>query len=338
MSTLRRVVVALFVAALLLISAFGQTLQSSHSPSPAAAKLASGSNKAVARVNGVPITQDAYQQELRRVFPYFSMHGNKVPTEFEKDVHNKALDNLISEELMYQEAKRRNLKIAPQEWNIRITEIRKDYRSNAEFEAGVKQLFGSKQAFEAKLRHDMLLDKLFILEIRNKSQVTDAQVQKEFNRNRKQWAVPESVSFQSISALFPAKPAAADKQAARKRIEVLLIQAKAANTFEKFGLLAEKSSDDEYRVMMGEHKAVHRGALEPEFEKIFSMKEGEISPIIESSHGYHVLRLNKHNKARQLTFAEVRKDLKKSMQEESLRSRNRAFHDSLRKAAKVEIL
>jgi parvulin-like peptidyl-prolyl isomerase len=338
MSTLRRVVVISSAAAFLLAPAFGQTLQSSHSPSPAVAGVSAKSTKVIAKVNGVAITQDAYDQELKRVFPYFSMHGNKVPKEFEGDVRQKAIDNLVSAELMYQEAQRRNLKISPVEWNQRIAEIRKDYRTGAEFEAGVKQLFGSKQAFESKLRHDMLLDKLFIVEIRNKSVVTDAEVLKEFNRTRKQWAIPESASFQSISALFPANATPADKQAARKRIEALFAEAKSANTFEKFGLLAEKSSDDEYRVMMGEHKMVHKGALEAEFERVFSMKVGEISPIVESSHGYHILRLKKHDVARQLTFAEVRKDLKKSLQAERLRSRNTAFQGSLRKNAKVDIL
>ena len=50
---------------------------------------------------------------------------------------------------------------------------------------------------------------------------------------------------------------------ARKRADEALSQAKAAKTYEQFGLLAEKYSDDDYRVMMGDHKAVERAKLPP---------------------------------------------------------------------------
>lgn len=329
----------------LLLATLGsaQNLTSSHAPTTAKIARPTGPaspvadpNKVVARVNGVPISQAELAAEMRVVFPYYSMHGNAIPKEFEDDFRNKALNNLIDTELAYQEAKRRHLQITPAERQKRVAEIRKDYGSQAAFDADIKRLFGSRAGFEAKLRHDMLLDKIFLIEVKRKSVVTDADVMREYETNKASFVVPEHISFQSISAMFPQNAGAEQKREARKRIEAVLPQAKAAKNYEEFGVLAEKVSEDEFRVMMGDHKMVHRGSLESPFEVAFAMKPGEVSGIIESPRGYHILRLNKHEMERKMPFAEVRATLKENMQKDRTSARNKAFHAGLRKMAKVE--
>jgi parvulin-like peptidyl-prolyl isomerase len=327
--------------AILAVSAApAQTLAPSHKSSVKEVSVSSSntSGKAVARVNGVAISQSAFDQEQKRIFPYYSMHGNAIPKEYEAQVRQKALNNLINTELVYQEAKRRNLQITPLEWQKRLAEIRKDYRSTAEFDSAIHQYFGSKEAFEATLRHDMLLDKIYVLEVKRKAVVTDVEVSKEYETHKASYTVPESVSFQTISAMFPERATPADKQVARKRIEGWLSQAQNAKNVEAFGVLAERVSEDEYRVMMGEHKMVHVATVAPEFKSVLKMKEGEITGIIESPVGYHIVRLNKRNPSRKMTFAQVRADIKKSMQKERLDARNNEFQSKLRKAAKVEVL
>jgi parvulin-like peptidyl-prolyl isomerase len=288
----------------------------------------------------VAIPREQYEKEVQQIFPYFSMHGGQVPEEYKADVRRKALDRLIGDELMFQEAKRRKLAIAPAEWNKRKEEIRKDFGGTPqEFEGAMVRYFGSKQAFEAKLRHDMLLDKILKLEVTDKSGVTEAEVQKFFEQRKSQFLVPESISFQSISTLFPANATAADKAAARKRIEEISAKLEATKKdYEAFGLIAEKSSEDEYRVMMGFHKMAHKNALDPAFSVLFTMKDGDTSKIVESSAGYHILRLEKHERPRQLTYAEVRKDLKQSLANDKKQATLQRFIGSLRKAAKVEVL
>ena len=317
-----------------------QQLKSSHEPVlkvpgnvPAVAP-----DKPIARVNGVAIPQRAFQQEVQRIFPYAGMHNNRVPKEYEAQIRQQALANLVNTELVYQEAKRRNLQITEQEWQQRLAEVRKEYQSAAEFAADIQRLFGSRAAFEAKLRHDMLLDKLYLTEVKHRAAVSDADLQQYYSANRAHYVQPESVSFQTISAMFPKDASAADKQAARQRIDQVLAKASAAKSFQQFGLLAEKYSEDDYRVAMGDHQMVHRGSMElKEFDAVFAMKVGE-TRVIPSSAAYTIVRLNKHLPGRQLSFAEVRSSIRQQLETERLNARNKAFHESLRKRAKVEIL
>jgi parvulin-like peptidyl-prolyl isomerase len=271
------------------------------------------------------------------VFPYYTMHGNAIPKEYEANVRRKALDNLIDAELVYQEAQRRKLQIPSREWQQRLSEIRKEYGSQAEFEATMKKYFGTREAFEKKLRHDMLLDKIYLLEVKQKSAVTAAEVRAYYDANQERYVQPESVSFQTISALFPNNATPADRQAARQRIEKLLPQARAAKNYEEFGILAEKASEDDYRVMMGEHKMVHRTTIAPEFAFVFSLKEGELSGIVESPAGYHIVRLNQHRDAKKLTFAEVSPSIRDMLEKQRLQERSKAFFESLRSKARVEV-
>lgn len=327
---------------LLVASALAQ-LQSSHRPTnvsaPPSAPASAEVGKPVARVNGVPIAQAAFDREVKRIFPYFTLHGNAVPKEYEGQIRQKALYALIDAELAYQEAKRRNLRITPDEWNRRVAEVRKDYKTRAEFEAATNRLFGSRAAFEAALRHDMLLDKLWGLEVKNKSSVTEAEVRKEYEQYKASYRIPESFEFQTISTLFPKNATDADKRAALSRLEKVLGEAKATKSAEQFGLLAEKVSEDEYRVMMGAHKSAHKGSMDPAFETFLAgLKPGEVSQIVQSSAGYHIIRLNAHRAQHQLTYEEARKDIRQSMEKERTDARNKAFHEALRRKAQIEIL
>src|SRR5208283_4351402 len=92
-------------------------------------------------------------------------------------------------------------------------------------------------------------------------------------KNPGRFEVPETFAMQSISILPPrarsatqaaASPATPEElKQMRARAEAALKQAKATRSYEEFGLLAEKISEDDYRVMMGDHKLADRSKLPP---------------------------------------------------------------------------
>src|SRR5215468_2653993 len=69
--------------------------------------------KTVARVNGTVLTDRDLLREMMTIFPYARQHGGKFPASMESDIRRGALDMLEFEELVYQEANRRNVKVAP---------------------------------------------------------------------------------------------------------------------------------------------------------------------------------------------------------------------------------
>ena len=126
----------LVVFALLLAAAANASSQvSSHSPTAPAKSSSAPSNspfnvggKPVAKVNGVILTDRDLLREMLLIFPYASQH-NGFPKEQEATIRQGALEMIIFEELVYQEAQRRKLTVSSQVLSQSELEFKKQFRS-----------------------------------------------------------------------------------------------------------------------------------------------------------------------------------------------------------------
>ena len=173
----------------------------------------------------------------------------------------------------------------------------------------------------------------------NKSTVSVAEVRAYYDKNPARFEYPEAFAIQTISFLPPDKPTPENLKELRNRAEDGLKQAKATTNYEQFGMLAEKISEDDYRVMMGNHKAVPRTKLAPQVVQVLlSMKEGQVSDIIQMDQAYTIIRLNQHILAGKTKFEDVKVSLQQELQKKKVDDVRAALDKRLRKAAKVEEL
>ena len=68
--------------------------------------------KPVARVNGAVLTDRDLQREMFAIFPYARQHNGNVPQEMEPQIRQGAMQMIIFEELLYQEAQRRKITVS----------------------------------------------------------------------------------------------------------------------------------------------------------------------------------------------------------------------------------
>jgi parvulin-like peptidyl-prolyl isomerase len=292
----------------------------------------------IARVNGVTLTEAQLDEEMQRLFPYYAIHGGRVPASAEADIRQKAVHNLVLHELVYQEARRRNLQVPSLAWQKRLRKIRQGFPSRQAYEAAATKQYGSVAAYESSLRRSMLVEQLWDAEVTRKAVVT-AQAERAYYQSHKaQYVRPDAVWLQTITIPFPGSATAEQKQEAHKIAEQTLVKAKAAKTYEEFGRLAEQLSQDDWRVMMGDHGWVHRGAVTPDLEQaLFSMKKGETSAVVESSSGYIILRANDYQPKRQMPFAEMAASIRQRLEKEGREKRSKEFEQLLRSKAEVQM-
>jgi parvulin-like peptidyl-prolyl isomerase len=125
----------------------------------------------------------------------------------------------------------------------------------------------------------------------------------------------------------------------RTRAESALRQAKATKTPDEFGLLAEKISDDDYRVMMGQHKPLTKDQLAPQvLAALEGMKAGEVSDVIQIEQAYTVVRLDEHVPAGRAKFEDVKEQLEKELPQTRKNQLRAELDKKLRENAKVEVL
>ena len=356
--TMKRIFVipaAIFLAGLPLPLLAQMPLESAHQPAmsapatgaPSRDAVASGGVAApakppleqIARVNGVALTEAQLNQEMQRLFPYYTIHGGRVPPGAEKELRQKAVHDLVLHELVYQEARRRHLQVPSLTWQKRLRQIRGGFPSPQAYEAAATKTYGSVAAYERSLRRAMLVEQLWDAEVTRKSVVTAQAVRAYYQSHKAQFVRPEAVRLQTITIAFPASATAEQKQEAHRIAEQVLVKAKAAKKYDEFGALAEQLSQDDWRVMMGDHGWVHRGTVTPDLEQVvFSMKGGETSGVVESPSGYIILRANEFQPKRQMSLAEMSASIRQRLETQRREKRSKEFEQLLLSKAEIQML
>jgi parvulin-like peptidyl-prolyl isomerase len=346
-----------FCAALLVVSglAAAGAQVASHAPALPVAKATTGTagsigksmammpamqvtGKPVAKVNGVVLTDKELLREMYTIFPYAKQH-NGFPKELEPEIRRGALDMIIFDELVYQEAKRRNIAIPPDKLAGAEKAFRKQFSTSAAYQAFLKnETNGSEQAMNDKIRRALMIETLLAQDVEANATVTTAQAKTYYEKNLSQYEHGEAVHIQSISILPPNGSAAIQKEA-RQHAEDAAKQAKQTKTFREFGLLAEKLSDDDYRVNLGDRKTQNLSSFPPQLQKVLAtMKPGDVSDVIQLGDAYTVIRLEARTPAGTTPFAEVKVQLQSDMQKEKTEQLRSALGQKLRKSATVETL
>ncbi len=322
-----------------------QQLAVSHTPSTVVKQQPPGTlvqptGKPVAKVNGAVLTDRDLLREEYSIFPYARQHNGQVPAEMEPQIRQGAMQMIIFEELVYQEAVRRQMTVPPAKLKTAETTFRGQFSSPQEYQQFLNSEFqGSQKALNDKIQRSLLIDAMLKAEVNDKSTVSLAEVKAYYDKNPARFEYPEAFAVQTISFLPPQKPTPDALKEQRKRAEDGLKQAKATKNYEQFGALAEKISEDDYRVMMGDHKAVDRAKLAPQVvQALLAMKAGDVSGILQVDQVFTIIRLNQHVLAGKRTFADVKVSLQKELQQKKLNEVRAALDKRLRKTAKVEEL
>lgn len=294
--------------------------------------------KPVARVNGVVLSDFDLLHEMYAIFPYAEQHEG-FPKSLEPDIRKGAKEMIVFEELVYQEAVHRKLVLAPGSLIGAENAMRKQMGSQGFAQYLKVECQGSRPLLREKIRRSMMIDALLKAEVGVKSKPTLAELRAYYDRNPAEFTHGESFNIQTISIMPPAKPSADVKKEARKHADEALKAAKAAKTYQEFGLLAEKYSDDDWHVKMGDHKAVDRDKLPPPIVKAaLAMKPGQVSDLIVVDDNYTLFRLVSHNPAGKVSFGSIKGKLSVEMQKVRYNTLRTDLNKKLRKNAKVEEL
>jgi len=306
--------------------------------SPSMVALTSA-GKPVARVNGSVLTDADLVREEYEIFPYARQH-NGLPKDLAPQIRDGAMKMLIFEELVYQEALREKMTVSPAKMQRAEADFQKQFATPDEFNALLQSEFhGSQQLLKDKIQRSLLIEAFLKSEVENKSAVSLAEAKAYYERNPANFEHAESFTFQTISILPPAKPTADQLKEGRTRADKALIQAKATKSAEEFGMLAEKSSDDDYRVMMGQHKPVPADQLAPQvLQALSGMKAGDVSDVIQIEQAYTIVRLDEHTPAGKAKFEDVKAKLQKELQLAKSNQLRATLDKKLRQNAKIEEL
>lgn len=183
--------------------------------------------------------------------------------------------------------------------------------------------------------------------IRPSVKVSDADIEKYYRENQNQFKIPEKVNASHILISTMPDPNAAKKpdaaalakkdQEAKAKAEKILAQLKQGADF---GVLAAKESACDSRKNKGELGNFQRGQMVPEFEKAaFALtKPGELSPVVKTQFGYHIIKLNSKTPASVAPLAQVKELIRSNLINNSIRKAVEERINEAKKTMKVSVV
>lgn len=259
-------------------------------------------DRVVAIVGDVPITFSDVQERVIAK----RQEGARIPTDstgFHTFLVGVATE-LVDEELLLRKAK--DLKVEVPDADVsntvdkQVKEIRARFSSDAEYRAELaKAGLGTPEEFK-RFRADQVRRSETITRTVRKlredgkivqSNITDAEVQEAYERNRATLPKREaSVSWRQI--IIAPRATQAAKERARAKAESLLVEIRTGGDFEK--LAKRESMDPGTKDNGGDLGWNRRGRMVPEFDRwMFALPPGQVSPVIETAFGYHIIRVDR---------------------------------------------
>jgi peptidyl-prolyl cis-trans isomerase SurA len=259
-------------------------------------------DRVVAIVGDVVITQSALQEKLIQK----RQEGATFPTDsaaFHTFVIG-VVNELIDEELLLGKGKELKIEVPDADVNNtvdkQIKDIRARFGSEAEYRAELQKAgLGTPEEFKRYRTDEVRRAETITRTVRKlredgkivQANVTDAEVQEAYDRNRATLPKREaSVTWRQI--IIAPKPTPAAKERARAKAESLLVE---LHTGADFEMLAKRESmDPGSRDNGGDLGWNRRGRMVAEFDRwMFALPPGQISPVIETPFGYHIIRVDR---------------------------------------------
>lgn len=165
----------------------------------------------------------------------------------------------------------------------------------------------------------MKLEKLF----ESKIEVTDEEIKTYYEENKDTFTEPEQVHASHILL-----------ETEEEANEILAQLNEGADFAE---LAKEHSKDPGSAQNGGDLGFFGRGEMVPEFEEAaFSLEVGEMSGVVESEHGYHIIKVTDKKEAKEYTLEEKREEIREQLFAQKLNAQVPAWLNELKQNAEIE--
>jgi peptidyl-prolyl cis-trans isomerase C len=287
----------------------------------------------VARVNG----QDVKKEDFERMIKSIEMQaGQQIPPDRRDEILRNALDQLIVYTMLSQESKTRGIKVEDSEIEGKIQEIRSRFQTPAAFDKALKERGETIEGLRQEARLDLSVTKLMEAELSSVPGPSDAEAKDFYAKNPDQFKAPETVRASHILIRVEPNADAATKAQAKAKIESVLKKAKAGEDFAK---LAQQYSQDGSAAQGGDLGPFPREQMVPEFSNAaFALKPGQISDVVTTQFGYHIIKVTEHQQPRTIGFEEAAPRLKQFLETKKKDEKQTALIEGLKKKSKVEVL
>jgi peptidyl-prolyl cis-trans isomerase C len=305
---------------------------------PAAKPMDLFADDIVARGEGVKVTRAALDEALITIKASAAARGQQIPPQAMRSLEAQVLSRLVGMQLLNQTATEADKTAGAENAKKQLEAMRTATGSDENFSRQLRTVGMTLDELSKKMTEEATAD--VILRRVLKFEVTDAEVKKFYDENPGKFEKPDEVRAAHI--LIGTRDSAGAEMTAEKKKEQLALAEKVlkrARDGEDFGKLAAEYSEDPGSKDSGGEYTFPRGKMVPEFEAVaFSQGTNQISDIVTTQFGYHIIKTLEKLPARKIPLAEASDDVRKFLENRGLQEQVPVYMEKLEKSAKVEIL
>ncbi len=288
-----------------------------------------------AKVNGVPIKESTLNKAVENFVETQKMLGMQIKKEDMEALKDNVLNELIAAELLYQESKKTDLGKLDKDIKEQFEAIKKGFNSDKEFYQVLKERGISEKDLREDIKKGIFIKNYLEEKVYSDIQVTEEDKIAEFNKNQDKLNIPERIKVSHILVKTGKDATEEEKQKAGKKIEDIRKKALAG---EDFAQLAKQYSEDESGAQGGNLGYFRRGEMIKSFEDVaFALNQDEISDVVETDFGYHIIKLTDRKAPHTLTYEEVKKDIERYLTNQKRADILAGKVEELREKANIEI-
>ena len=256
-------------------------------------------------VNGEIVPEDAIRTELRRLIRFYSEHMSGAELKGQMELLLQAAkEQAIGAKLLLNEALRQDVPVSDEEVEERVQRMVSQCKGKEAFEKLLRRQNLTEAGLRASIRNGLRVDRFVAGITAGLPEPTEEEARKYYLRHQDEFSTRERAQVRHI-LLKPRSASEEDRAIVRARLLGLKRQVEEGADF---GWLARTHSECQSGTDSGGMLGwVTRGTTLPAFDNsIFALDVGEVSDVVETPMGCHILQQVEHQDARNPEFEEVK--------------------------------
>jgi peptidyl-prolyl cis-trans isomerase C len=289
----------------------------------------------VALVNGVVIQEE----EVNRGLLYHQQRllattGQVIRPEMMAEARKMVLESLIDREILYQQSQKKGISIKDAEVNEQLDQLKKQYPNEQAFKDGLTEDHLTEGMVKSRIKMNLAIQKFVEKEFAGKADGMEAEAKAFYEGNPEYFKEPESIRASGILIKADPQSDRAKNEEARKKLGDIL---KRIQKGEDFAVLAKSFSQDASAAQGGDLGTIQKGRMPKALDDAaFSLKPGEVSNVVETEVGFHLIKVHEKKPERMVPFKEVEEKIRQHLENQKVKQRVDAYLNEVKKTAKIE--
>ncbi len=289
----------------------------------------------VAKLNGKDIKKDELLKEAQSLKGQIG--GAALPAALPPAFYRQVLDGMIARNVLMADAAAQGIKVSDAEIQQQIGQLRSHFPTPDDFQKALAAQGMTEAGLTATAREQLTVQKYVdTVVMANVAPANDAAAKTFYDQNLEKMKQPEQRHLRHILIKVDKGASEADKAKAKAQAETVLAQLKKGGDFA--ALAKANSGDPGSKDNGGDLSFIRKGQTVPTFEAAAwaLQTKDQLSPVVESPFGYHIIQLVEIQPAKTMTFEEVKPKIVEYLKQQQGQEHVKAKIEDLKSKAKIE--